>query len=267
MRALNILVAEDDDQNQAMMKLILIRQGHKVKSAWNGRAALEAVKSEDFDLIFMDVQMPEMDGLETTRQIRKWENNQRHVSIVILTGSVPEKISDEYKKAGADTFLLKPFDIKRIGMLLEIFAGEPAIGQQENLSQLHDNNSMDVPVLDMQDSISRFNNDTKYYLENLQEFLQSMPERLERMDQALKAHNWQSLSTYAHNLKGVAANFGAKQLSILAASLDDLSDHHEFKKSSKIYREIKDNYSMLTEMANKIIAEQSSPSSGHQGGQ
>ena len=110
MRILNILIAEDDDQNQAMMKLILVRQGHKVKSAWNGLLALEAVKKENFDLIFMDVQMPQMDGLEATRQIRIWENKKVHTTIVIITGSVPQNITEEYKSVGADTFILKPFD-------------------------------------------------------------------------------------------------------------------------------------------------------------
>ena len=77
MRILNILIADDEAQNQAMMKLILSRQGHNVKSTWDGTTTLEAVKTESFDLVFMDVHMPEMDGIETTRQIRKWENNKK----------------------------------------------------------------------------------------------------------------------------------------------------------------------------------------------
>jgi len=65
-----------------------------------------------------------MDGLEATRQIRSWENNKKHVPIVILSGSVPQNITEEYKKAGADSFLLKPFDVKRISLLVELIAGD-----------------------------------------------------------------------------------------------------------------------------------------------
>jgi CheY-like chemotaxis protein len=256
MRTLKILVAEDDDQNQAMMKLILVRQGHRVKSAWNGLAALEAVKSENFDLVFMDVQMPEMDGLEATRQIRRWENNKKHIPIVILTGSVQQTITEEYKNAGADTFILKPFEVKRIILLIELIAGESEASSPKESHKKQDAPLIDVPILDMQDSLLRFNNDARFYLENLNEFLQSLPDRQEKLDQALKAQNWQDLATYAHNLKGVAANFGAKQLSILASNLDEQCQGRKIRLAGKTIREIHQNISTLAEAADKITEQQ-----------
>ena len=258
MRTLKILVAEDDDQNQAMMKLILVRQGHRVKSAWSGLAALEAVKSENFDLVFMDVQMPEMDGLEATRQIRRWENNKKHIPIVILTGSVPQTITEEYKNAGADTFILKPFDVKRITMLVELIASESETDSTKENHKKQDDPFTDIPILDMQDSLLRFNNDTRFYLDNLNEFLQSLPERQEKLDQALKTQNWHDIATYAHNLKGVSANFGAKQLSILASNLDEYCQGRKIRLARKTIREISPNISSLTEAANKINEQQRS---------
>jgi CheY-like chemotaxis protein len=261
MRVLNILVAEDDDQNQAMMKLILHRQGHKVKCAWNGLAALEAVKTDNFDLVFMDVQMPEMDGLEATRQIRRWENNKSHVPIVILTGSVPQKVTEDYKNAGADTFILKPFDVKRITLLIEIIASESVTGLPQETHQHPENISSDNPLLDMQDSLPRFNNDTDFYLENLQEFILSFPERLEKLDLALKTRDWHDLAIYAHNIKGVAANFGAEQLSDLASLLDHYSQLHKIRLAGKTIREIHQNIIELTEIANNIIEQKRSQKS------
>ena len=267
MRVLNILVAEDDDQNQAMMKLILHRQGHKVKSAWNGRAALEAVKTDNFDLVFMDVQMPEMDGLEATRQIRQWENNKKHIPIVILTGSVPQNVTDEYKNAGADTFILKPFDVKRITLLIEIIASESEAGFTEETHQHSEDTSSDIPLLNMQDSLPRFNNDAAFYLDNLQEFIQSFPERLGKLDLALKTRNWHDLAIYAHNIKGVAANFGAEQLSNLASLLDDYSQLHKTRLAGKTIREINQNILKLTEIANKILEQKHSQNSDLRGRQ
>jgi len=258
MRTLKILVAEDDDQNQAMMKLILVRQGHSVKSAWSGLAALEAVKSENFDLVFMDVQMPEMDGLEATRQIRRWENNKKHIPIVILTGSVPQTITEEYKNAGADTFILKPFDVKRIILLIELIAGESETGSPKVAHKKRDDILTDIPILDMPDSLLRFNNDIHFYLDNLKEFLQSLSDRQEKLDQALKAQNWNDLATYAHNLKGVAANFGAKQLSILASNLDEYCMDRKVRLARKTIREIHQSISILTETANKITEQERS---------
>lgn len=266
MRTLNILVAEDDDQNQALMKLILDRQGHNVKSAWNGNAALEAVKSGDFDLVFMDVQMPEMDGLEVTRQIRLWENNKKHIPIVMLTGSVPQNISEEYKNAGADTFILKPFDVKRISLLVDIIAGD-----SENAFPTESRPSLagslaEIPLLDFKNAILRFNRDTIFYLENLQEFIHSLPTRQENMTQAMKTRNWRDLASNAHNLSGVSANFGANQLSLLASSLDEYCQHRKIRLIQKTFHEIILNMDTLTKMANNIIEQKRSQNSDHQSG-
>lgn len=266
MRSMNILIAEDDDQNQAMMKLMLVRQGHNVQSAWNGRSAVEAVKTGNFDLVFMDVQMPELDGLAATRQIRQWENNQRHVPIVILTGSVPEKIKEDYKNAGADTFVLKPFDVKRIAMLVEIFAGESAAGVQVVSRSAVEQSFSELPLLDMPDSLPRFNNDEKFYLDNLREFIQTLPGRLALMDQASNSQNWHDLANFAHNLKGVAANFGAKQLAFLASRLDDFSDQQLQDRVQNTMVEIHQNIVLMTAMANKLLSDQSKQDSDPLGG-
>jgi two-component system sensor histidine kinase/response regulator len=258
MRILNILVAEDDDQNQAMMKLLLSRHGHKVNSAWNGLQAFEAVKTGTYDLVFMDVHMPEMDGLETTRQIRKWENNEKHVPIVILTGSVSENITNEYKLAGADTFITKPFEVKKINLLLNIIADQ-AETHLEQESQLYSNDTLaGAAILDIQSALIRFNGDYKLYLENLKEFLQTLPDRLQRLKHALKINDWQELSLQAHNLKGVAANFGANQLSMLAFQLDEFSRRHQVEQSTITYSEIDMNILTVLEMGDKII-KQGSP--------
>ncbi len=261
MRALNILIADDDDQNQAMMKLILSRQGHNVKSSWTGVNALEAVKSEKFDLVFMDIHMPEMDGLEATRQIRKWENKKQHIPIVILTGSVPENKTEEYKNAGADTFLFKPFDIKRISMLIQIIAEETDINFQIDNQQIIVSSETELQLLDYENSMIRFNNDTKLYCDNLAEFIQSLPGRFEKIESALKERHWNELFTFAHNLKGVAANFGANQLSRLAKELEVYSQGSKFRLAKRTIREMNQNRILLTKAANTIIDQQHSQNS------
>ena len=260
MRTLNILVAEDDDQNQSMMKLILSRQGHNVKSAWNGFAALAAVKSENIDLIFMDVHMPEMDGLEATRQIRLWENNKKHVPIVILSGSVPHNITDEYKKAGADTYVLKPFDVKRISLLVELIAGDSESTILNESNQYSEEIISTMQILDIQDALPRFNNEYNFYFENRSEFIQSLPERLNNLDQGLSSRNWGELNNHAHNLKGVAANYGAKQLSFLSARLEEYSQLQKIKLCGKLLQEIHQANFALLKNFNSLNKQNSSTS-------
>ena len=238
MRILNILVAEDDDQNQSMMKLILSRQGHNIKSAWNGNEAIAAVQFGDIDLVFMDVHMPEMDGLETTRQIRLWENNKKHVPIVILSGSVPNNITDEYKKAGADTFILKPFDVKKISLLVELIAGNTESNVASELNSTSEETIANLPILEVQDALPRFGDDYKFYIDNLSEYINSLPERLSKLDRGLSTRNWNDLNNVAHNLKGVSANYGAKKISYLAGQLEESSQQQKIKPSGKLLQEI-----------------------------
>src|SRR5512133_767193 len=89
---LKILVVDDDELNRRMMKILLTREGHHVDLAANGMEALDAVKYQKFDIVFMDLQMPTMDGVEASRRIRQWENGGLHTFIVALTASyMPEE--------------------------------------------------------------------------------------------------------------------------------------------------------------------------------
>jgi CheY-like chemotaxis protein len=253
MRSLNVLVAEDDVQNQAMLKLILTRRGHRVRSAWNGLQAVEAIKAESFDVALMDVQMPEMDGLEATRQIRAWEDGKHHLPIVILTGSVPPEISDSYKIAGADTFIAKPFDVKRLEFLINIMASEEPNASQTASIYILDGALDDLAVLDEVDALARFDGDWEMFHDNLSEFIKGIPSRLERLRVCLAAGQWQDVSLQAHNLKGVSANYGANVLSVLAFRLDEYSHAQRSSEALNVFKEIEHHLPVLTEIANNII--------------
>lgn len=108
---LHILVAEDNRVNQRLAAVVLARMGHRVSLAENGRAAVKAVKKEDFDLILMDVQMPEMDGLEATVAIRGLEKgNIRRVPIIAMTAHAMKGDREKCLAAGMDGYVSKPID-------------------------------------------------------------------------------------------------------------------------------------------------------------
>jgi CheY-like chemotaxis protein len=104
-----ILVVEDDEVNLMIAQHILGKEGFAVSTVNNGEEAIDIVKTEYFDLILMDIEMPIMDGLEATPIIRTMENG-RNIPIIALTAhSMPEKI-EEFKGAGLDDHIIKPFD-------------------------------------------------------------------------------------------------------------------------------------------------------------
>ena len=126
-RRLSILVAEDNIVNQKLAVKLLEKRGYRVAVASNGREAVDAFEGERFDLILMDVQMPEMDGLEATRLIREKEAERGgHISIVAMTAHAMKGDRDECLAAGMDDYMSKPFKPKELYSIIEKVAFRPS---------------------------------------------------------------------------------------------------------------------------------------------
>src|SRR5512143_3474386 len=119
---LRILVVDDDELNRRMMKILLTREGHHVDLASNGMEALDAVKYQKFDIVFMDLQMPTIDGIESSRRIREWENGGMHTFIVALTASYLPEEGQKLFEAGIDNYIAKPFEIEHIQRMLQLIS-------------------------------------------------------------------------------------------------------------------------------------------------
>lgn len=117
--SLKILVVDDDALGRRLMHLILTKEGHSVALAANGLEAVEAVKQNHFDLVFMDLHMPDMDGLEASRKIRAWEDGGAHTFIVALTASYLPEIGQSLFDAGMDNYISKPLDVEQVQRLLK----------------------------------------------------------------------------------------------------------------------------------------------------
>ena len=117
--SLNILVTDDDELGRRLMRVILTHEGHRVEVAANGLEALEAVKNNKFDIVFMDLNMPVMDGMEASRQIRALENEGSHTFIVALTASYLPEIGQALFDSGIDNYVSKPFEVGQIQKLLK----------------------------------------------------------------------------------------------------------------------------------------------------
>ena len=110
-KGIRILVAEDNQTNQFLIRKLLERAGHQVTLAANGREAVQTYQEQQFDLVFMDMHMPEMDGLDATRSIRQLQaDSQRRIPIVALTADAMEGAPLRYQQAGMDGYLSKPID-------------------------------------------------------------------------------------------------------------------------------------------------------------
>ncbi len=130
---LDILVAEDNPVNQLVMTRLLQKRGHIVTVVGNGRNAVAALAGERFDLVFMDVQMPELDGLEATQQIRSTEAAGQRVTIIALTAHAMQGDKDRCLAAGMDDYLTKPVNPPELDRILNAHAHTKSFSSIGNL--------------------------------------------------------------------------------------------------------------------------------------
>lgn len=221
--ALKILVVDDDELNRRMMHILLTREGHDVVLASNGMDALDIVKYKKFDIVFMDLQMPTMDGVEASRRIREWENGGIHTFIVALTASYLPEQGQMLFEAGIDNYIAKPFEIEHIQRMLSLISkptpavllhSQPAITVQ----------TQDCDILDIEKGTRRVGGDRATYKELLHDFVSELSKRVETLERHLLDRNMDALAREAHNLKGVSSNLGAMELAECAGKLDKQSN-------------------------------------------
>ncbi|HZX26178.1 MAG TPA: ATP-binding protein, partial [Telluria sp.] len=191
---LRVLLAEDNPVNQRLAVRLLQKMGHRVHLVDNGLAALECAQRAEYDLIFMDVQMPGLDGLSVTRQLRQQEaGSGRHVPIVAMTARAMQGDRERCLEAGMDDYLSKPIDSARLRQVVAQF------GPHEERA-----------LPDWRDALQRLDGDVDLYLELAGLFLADGPSLLESVRSALAAGDLAASQRAVHSLKGVLANFGAR---------------------------------------------------------
>ena len=118
---LDILLVEDNPINLKVAELMLNKLDHKTFSVYNGQESLEAIKKAQYDIIFMDVQMPLMDGIAATQKIREWESihNLGRTKIIAMTANSLEEDKIRCINAGMDDFLCKPFSMSQLVNVIE----------------------------------------------------------------------------------------------------------------------------------------------------
>jgi two-component system, sensor histidine kinase and response regulator len=275
---LRILLAEDNEINQKMTRALLTRQGHTVDLANNGVEALEAVKNTNYDLIFMDVQMPEMDGFEAAQSIRQLESGKRYTPIIAMTAHALQGDRKRCLDAGMDDYVSKPLDPRKVFQAIERWGchtaqdvnGKDHTGgvteSQENsfiipdapedplfhLASLHPELNLDSDLpLDIENALFRFSEDRNFYYNLLGDYVRSLPLRLGEMRAALESENTEALSYLAHNLKGVSANFSAQQLARLSSDLDDCCRAGDMENAQRLLTEIE----AAVERVNALVKE------------
>ncbi len=215
---LDVLVAEDNSVNQRLARHVLERFGHQVTIVKNGREAVEAIEANDFDLVLMDVQMPEMDGLTATREIRKRESETgKRVPIIAVTAHAMDGDRDRFLDAGMDDYISKPISRERLREVLRELEGI----RPSAVSPLPDIGSRATPILDVDSLRDRTEGDITLLRTLLTVFEADRIQLIQDVDASAEAMDFATLERAAHTLKGAVAVFGGEEARATAALLEE----------------------------------------------
>jgi CheY-like chemotaxis protein/HPt (histidine-containing phosphotransfer) domain-containing protein len=207
-RSFRVLLAEDSPINQKLAVRLLARRGHDVTVVDDGRRAVEAFRNGEFDIILMDIQMPELDGFAATAEIRALEEGTGgHIPIVALTAHAMAGDEARCLAGGMDAYVSKPFRPEELFVAVEQLADSDRIVTTTPDTAEED----DVIVFNRADAMAQFGDDPEFLAEIINIFLDESSQLEAEGDAALAAGDLEALSRVAHRLKGASGQMTAEQ--------------------------------------------------------
>jgi nitrogen-specific signal transduction histidine kinase/CheY-like chemotaxis protein len=243
-----ILIVEDDEVNQFVLKMILQGAGARVRIARNGREAVEMARGEQFDLIFMDCQMPVMDGFEATGRIyaQAMELGRKRPQVVALTADATPVTRQHCKEVGMNDYLVKPVDFGKLQGVLDNWL--PGSGLKV-ASARHEAGGMkteDVQTAKREPSVkidARVIAKLRQNMGNIDPvirvFIASLPQRLHQLEEAAGRVDFELVRRLAHTLKGSSSQFGAVCLADLCQRVENMARNNKLEEVGSLLAEIR----------------------------
>jgi CheY-like chemotaxis protein/HPt (histidine-containing phosphotransfer) domain-containing protein len=267
--SLTLLVVDDVEVNRMVAQAILERMGHAVTLAGSGYEALELIERRVFDAVFMDVQMPDMDGLQTTAAIRAREKSSggRHIPIIAMTAYALTGDRDNCLSAGMDGYITKPVKAEKIRQELEQFfsvqiqcAAQLKLTNSSTKETIIDVTEINeksqqahvIPVFDRAGLVNRLGGE-ELVDKFITKFKSSMPSYLDKLHAEITSGSANSIKAAAHTIKGLAANIGAEQVRQAALDIEMATksvDHIELETLERLLMEAFETFVSETMISN-----------------
>jgi two-component system, sensor histidine kinase and response regulator len=256
---LRVLLAEDNPINQKLAVVLLQKAGYSVDAVETGAQALEKVQANPYSVVLMDVQMPEMDGLESTHQIREWEKQTgQHIPIIAMTAHAMQGDRERCLEAGMDDYVTKPLEPKVLFSALDRWTqpsdlAREVVEEPQDYSAPEDAFSVDldeglfgeeelpasrpklkpapafpnlpppdVLPVDFEAALQHFDDDRVFMMDMFRKYKVQLDERVNEIHAALQDQDANRLARLAHNLKGVSLNFNANTVAGITLRLEEI---------------------------------------------
>ncbi len=228
---LRVLLAEDNPMNVKLAKALLHRLGHSVAVASDGQGALDMLAREPFDVVLMDVEMPVMDGITTTRHIRSGaagEDN-RGIPVIAMTAHALSSFRQKCMEAGMNHFVTKPIDFAEVAALLGSVGQDRGDLELDKAEELRE-------MLDLRAAMEKIGHDKELYQELWQVFLQQMPEIVERIDAQLDQGGGSPEEVFqlGHFIKNTCGVLGAVNCWNLALQVEQAGRDRELNRAPEL---------------------------------
>jgi signal transduction histidine kinase/DNA-binding response OmpR family regulator/PAS domain-containing protein len=246
---LRILLAEDNATNQKLALRLLARMGYRADLAANGLEALQALERQAYDVVLMDMQMPEMDGLEATRQIHQRWPGEQHPYVIAMTANALEGDREMCLAAGMNDYISKPIRVEALVEALERGAAgvharradkttEQAPTETE-MTAIQPQDYLDQAALD---NLRAMAGDPEFLAQLIDTFLEDAPQLLDDLEQALVKKDAAGVRLAAHSLKSNGADFGATTFSALCQQLEMLGKSGKLGGAKALLTQVKEEF-------------------------
>ncbi|MCX5874657.1 MAG: response regulator [Deltaproteobacteria bacterium] len=243
-RSLNALLAEDNAINQKLATRILEKMGHTVTIAENGQEVLKTLESKRFDIILMDVQMPEMDGFEATRSIREKERiTGGHIPIVAMTAHAMSGDREKCLAAGMDGYVSKPINTQELVENIE-----RTVGKREAASEALFSASKGGEIVDKAQLLARVGCDVALLRELVDLFLDTGGGMLSHVEHSVRQGNAEAIERAAHAIKGAVGNFAADRAFEAALKLETMGREGTLKHTDRAFKDLEREINLFTDV-------------------
>lgn len=248
-----VLLVEDNKMNQLVGSKALAKLGYSYDIANDGKEAVRAVQTRTYDAIFMDCQMPEMDGYEATAIIRNLEGQAHHTPIIAMTAAAMDGDREKCLAAGMDDYITKPIRLEVVATVLQRWlSGSPYDRDNGCASIGADSSALDPAQIDFLRGLD--DGDGSVLREIIDEYLDQVAESREELGRLVEQGDVSTLARTAHKLRGASANMGAGRLVEVCADIEASSERAEFGELARLVERFDTEFARVREALGLVAA-------------